>query len=178
MLQCIGMTSNITQDSGIHTMSSKRDSAFNDGNCYTYSNDHNRRARSDYASSLPCHISGHSSRSVDHVTHQLQQLPMLQNNRNCMSADEHVPIYYNQGIRNDIYGKVFPDSVQQPAHSHCSQHCCQPTDPGGGLFASSINKECRAGSQCLQSQCCAVQTSRCSNSKILLESPSSNIQER
>ena len=38
-------------------------------------------------------------------------------------------------------------------YSHCSQKCCQPADPGGGFYTG-VFSDCRASSQCLQSQCC------------------------
>lgn len=143
-------------------MSSKRDnSALNEGrhSANQYSDRFlNPKGSSDCtAAGLHCQMSAHSSRSVDRLANRLQQAPMLH-----MEASEAISVFTHHGSHSAQYGgKIFQEEVQ-PVHSHCSQNCCQPTDPGGGFILQRGN-ECHAGSQCLQSQCCAVQTSCCSH---------------
>ncbi|KAI4459154.1 serine/threonine-protein kinase plk [Holotrichia oblita] len=156
------VTTSTTQDSGIHTMSSKRDnSALNDGTqSSNQCSDHffNRKCNSDCTpAALQYQRSAHSSRSVDRLANRLQQAPLLH-----MEASEPISVFSHHGSNSGLYtGKIFQEEVPL-VHSHCSQNCCQPTDPGGGIILQRGN-ECRAGSQCLQSQCCAVQTSHCSH---------------
>lgn len=179
MLQYIGtITANTTQDSGIHTMSSKRDSALNDGLYpYNYPDCATRRCNSDLTPILPCHASAHSSRSVDRLANRLQQAPMLKDNRDFVDNQDQISVFSHHVSNPGSYGKLFQED-RHPTHSHCSQNCCKPADPGGGISIQATNADCRAGSQCLQSQCCAVQTSHCSHSKVLHDLTRSNTEGR
>ncbi|GJQ82899.1 putative serine threonine-protein kinase [Trypoxylus dichotomus] len=167
-----GIATDTTQDSGIYTMSSKRDnSAYTDGilPCNAYSDRLNRRCNSDCTPILPCQISAHSSRSVDRLGNRLQHTNLLQDNYLRKEASEPITVFSEHdsggGLRG---GKVFQED-RPLTHSHCSQNCCQPTDPGGG----------GTGFLTHQPQCCAMQTSCCSHqSKLGYECGRSNAEGR
>ncbi|KRT81155.1 protein kinase [Oryctes borbonicus] len=167
-----GTATDTTQDSGIYTMSSKRDnSAFTDGiySCNTYSDRLNRKYNSDCTPILPCQVSAHSSRSVDRLANHLQQTNLLQDNYLRKEASEPISVFSQHGSAIGLHGEKVLQEERPFVHSHCSQNCCQPTDPGGGA----------AGFFMQQPQRCTVQTSCCSHqSKLGHECSGSKIEGR
>lgn len=126
---------NLTQDSGIHTMSSRRDSAFSDGmlphNTYDYNMLHSRKANSDcYPSEIPCH-SGRLTHSMEYAN-RYQPIP----HNYVPLGKDHIdrgPVYSNYGSNCDPESRFsyqdLPASISQ-----CSNNCYHPNDPGGGLY--------------------------------------------
>ncbi|CAG9769338.1 unnamed protein product [Ceutorhynchus assimilis] len=119
------MTNNLTHDSGIHTMSSRRESAYSDGILAhnTYNNViHSKKANSDcYPSEMP-YQSGRLTQSMEYANR-------FQPNLHNYTPQE--PVLSNYGSNCDPGSRCsyhdLPASVSQ-----CSNHHYHPNDPGGG----------------------------------------------
>jgi polo-like kinase 4 len=135
------MTSHLTQDSGIHTMSSRRESAFSDGaipNMYMTPNNF-RHSNSDcMASANKCNSTPHS---IEHITRKIHDTHIRSN-------------YSDPQCCSNIHHKI-PESLSllsncgETKSSHCSCHellqsvsqCSQsayPADPGGNRILKEI----------------------------------------
>lgn len=123
------MISNLTQDSGIHTMSSRRDSAFSDGvlnHNFCVSNlGQPRKANSDcYPMETP-YATGRLTQSMEYLNQYPNSNSLQQNiGYNACSYGVKEPIFSNYGSNctQDNYGSI----------SQCSNHHYHPNDPGGG----------------------------------------------
>ncbi|KAF7278138.1 hypothetical protein GWI33_008755 [Rhynchophorus ferrugineus] len=123
------MISNLTQDSGIHTMSSRRDSAFSDGvlnHNFCVSNlGQLRKASSDcYPMETP-YATGRLTQSMEYLS-QYPNSNSLQQNLGYSGCSYGVkdPVLPNYGstCNQNNYGSI----------SQCSNHHYHPNDPGGG----------------------------------------------
>ncbi|KAL3277015.1 hypothetical protein HHI36_012377 [Cryptolaemus montrouzieri] len=147
------MSSNMTQDSGIHTMSSRRDSAFSDSvlpNAFVPSNFQSRRANSDYTPTDHNPVR-RLTQSMDHVTNGIQS---------CDIACRDLPntcgptnnggdrISYHSNCHSQHYDRNSRCSNQNSFHHSGHNHnICggvvdhyQPSDPGGnGMVLSGLN---------------------------------------
>lgn len=134
---------NITQDSGIHTMSSRRESAFSDGalpyvnpsinGCY-------RKANSDCMPANNYVMNHCLGGSLDQITHRLQNAHIQNYNRN----EQPTVFSHTGGSCCDSHHK----SCEVVRISHCSSRF-HPSDPGGGSFTCQKFKQnsgCCSGS--------------------------------
>lgn len=130
---------NITQDSGIHTMSSRRESAFSDGALPYFNSTTNlchRKANSD-CMPINNYPSNHClGGSLDQLTNRLQNINVQTYNRNDQSLG-----FSHAGSCCDSHH--LQQQQQQQKSCNCSHepvrisHCSgryQPSDPGGGSF--------------------------------------------
>nr|XP_022919763.1 serine/threonine-protein kinase PLK4 [Onthophagus taurus] len=128
------ISSNLTHDSGVHTMSSKRESALSDGVLL----DSLRKCNSDYLpvlnqSPIPIELKYKGSQSVDHLTNHFGSSQLIE--------EQQKVSVFSQG-----YGCI--------GRSQCSQKCCQPNDPGGGkVSVMSTSENIRHSSKNLQKLC-------------------------
>lgn len=115
------MISALTQDSGIHTMSSRRDSAMSDSRSHDVHS--YKKCHSDclpLTQAMPRCI---STQSLDKLTNQFQHLPNL----NCNNQIEGVT--------------VFPQPVESLHDLKTSLDACNKfNDPGGGAFGLSLQR--------------------------------------
>ncbi|ERL89652.1 hypothetical protein D910_07017 [Dendroctonus ponderosae] len=115
----IVLSTNLTQDSGIHTMSSRRDSAFSDGalpSSYSSNMLHFRKASSDC---FPCEPN------------------LMPSNRQTHSMEyaHHQPPHFSRDQYQDV-----PASPSQ-----YSNNCYHPNDPGGGGLSGHSASQILAG---------------------------------
>ncbi|XP_066156659.1 serine/threonine-protein kinase PLK4 isoform X2 [Euwallacea fornicatus] len=121
------ISNNLTQDSGIHTMSSRRDSAF-DG--ILLSNLHSRKANSDcYPLETPYH-SKRLTHSMDYA-HNTPYMHGLSIEQECVHQER-----WNCEPDSRCSYQDVPATVSQ-----CSNHCFHPNDPGGRLHDNQILTE-------------------------------------
>ncbi|KAG5894098.1 hypothetical protein JTB14_003954 [Gonioctena quinquepunctata] len=135
------LTSHLTHDSGIHTMSSKRDSTFGDSSLpYShnlYSNPHLRKSNSDclplqnqYGNTPPCssmellRIRSYDALPCPNPAIDSRQRDQVSVLSNCGSNCE--------GTRRPSYHDI------GPGLSQCSQNCNGPADPGGGYNSNRL----------------------------------------
>lgn len=143
---------NITQDSGIHTMSSRRESAFSDGALQYLSPSINacyRKANSDCMPTnnhLPNHCLGGS---LDQLANRFQNVYVQHHYENsvpCSTNDQPLSVFSQKVSCCDDH--------QVARISHCSNRF-HSSDPGGGSFSHQRFN---------QSGCCSgVQSVSCSN---------------
>lgn len=128
-----GVMSNITQDSGIHTMSSRRESAFSDGalqylnpsmNCH-------RKSNSDCMpvnSYLPNHCLG---KSLDQLSNRFQHISIPCNRY----EPPTISVFSQTGSCCDPHHQKSCNCPHEVARiSHCSNRF-HSSDPGGGSFS-------------------------------------------
>ncbi|XP_044757238.1 serine/threonine-protein kinase PLK4 [Coccinella septempunctata] len=141
------MSSHITNDSGIHTMSSRRDSAFSDSilpHSYAQPLFPSRRANSDCAP--PSH------HPVRRLTHSMDQVT---NGVQNFDLGPHKDLSCNNGschnsCRSQNYERNSRCSYQEPVHLSChnSNPCnglanhYQPSDPGGMILGGLTSNRC------------------------------------
>lgn len=127
------LISSLTQDSGIHTMSSKKDSAFYDSSSFPYCNNAqvNTQLRKTNSDCLPPY-------NHYQLCSELDQLKV----RSC----EVLPRYFDsRNVTKDSDFFNYPNSSANKKHScceemsgisHCSRNFQVPSDPGGGKYLS------------------------------------------
>ncbi|XP_018571436.1 serine/threonine-protein kinase PLK4 [Anoplophora glabripennis] len=134
------ITSHLTHDSGIHTMSSRRESAFSDSalpfSHNLYSSPCGRRTNSDCGPSDNLFQSGRLTHSMEQL--RIQRYDALSrhtdlrtcsdscSNRNEMSLFSNGESNFEQPMYNKYSCQDLP-----PSASQCSQRYCSPIEPGG-----------------------------------------------
>lgn len=121
------MTSNLTQDSGIHTMSSRRESGFGENVRQTVPECFQRRANSDCLPVSHNYCRGISTHSVDNITNKLQQVPIFGNQLSMNANPEQISVFSQTG-------SVCGLQASNRNCNNCSQQCCHAIDPGGGVL--------------------------------------------
>ncbi|XP_060523812.1 serine/threonine-protein kinase PLK4 [Cylas formicarius] len=125
----------MTHDSGIHTMSSRRDSAFNDGS-YS-SNFYSRKASSDCCPSTVPYITSRLAHSLEQVNFYDQHCHNEQNQALCVeNTDQNTSC----SCRSVCKGHANKYSYQEicPSASQCNGSCHHLNDPGGGHAPQSV----------------------------------------
>lgn len=121
---------NITQDSGIHTMSSRRESAFSDGALQYFNSTTNgchRKANSD-CMPVNTYLQNHClGGSLDQLTNRLQNV-----NVQTYTRHDHSSVFSHVGSCCD-HQKSCSCPHEPVRISHCSGRI-HPSDPGGGSF--------------------------------------------
>lgn len=125
------MMSNITQDSGIHTMSSRRESAYSDSalpNLYHHSEGFQRRSSSDCITGnvLPNKFLGNG---VDHITRRLENAEIAPHTP-CNKVETPQPVFSRCESACDCHSRQYSCHQETSRVSHCSQR--YSSDPGGG----------------------------------------------
>ncbi|KAK9874680.1 hypothetical protein WA026_005500 [Henosepilachna vigintioctopunctata] len=158
------ISSNITHDSGIHTMSSRRDSAFSDSILpHGYGQHQQRRSNSDYTPPVQ-HPARRLTHSMDHVTNGIQNFEISSHqgaDRGSFHSNCHSQHCCDRQSRCSHH-----EPVHRSGHAPCSGlvNDYQPADPGGVMVLSGL-----ASNRCspLNSHCaeqCVVPRSCGSNS--------------
>lgn len=133
------MTNNTTQDSGIHTMSSRRESAFSDGALLLPPSMNGRcgKANSDCMPSNNCPPNRFLGGSLDQLTNRFQNA----NLHPCSNRTEQVSVFSQAG------SCCHQNSCNCPRFSHCTNRF-QSSDPGGGSFSCQRFNSCCSGASC------------------------------
>lgn len=136
------------QDSGVHTMSSKRDSlrtSVNSDMKYNYRSRSEERNNNIHLEQYrPPSIQNQYSDKRYVSTEENLNLPPARIGQSYeetkTAKPEEISLFShprsNHSINPDVCGSVHVNRCQ---HSRCSQNCCQPADPGGGGFAPTSN---------------------------------------
>ncbi|XP_050308808.1 serine/threonine-protein kinase PLK4 [Anthonomus grandis grandis] len=119
------LTSNLTHDSGIHTMSSRRESAFSEGLLLQNTNSHMLHSRKASSDCYPIESQFQPGR----LTHSMEYVNF--NNNNNYQQSNREGMFSNCGSNCDPVSRCsyrdIPASISQ-----CSNHRYHPNDPGGG----------------------------------------------
>ncbi|CAH0553539.1 unnamed protein product [Brassicogethes aeneus] len=143
------ISSNITHDSGIHTMSSRRDSAFSGPppNYHHHSgNMLSRGASSDYTPSEHAFAVNKLTRSLDHLNKLPNDImPNFHDPRTCTNISCNRPeqnsIFSNCGSSYEAARKFSYQDVP-PSISQYSNHNYYHPDPGGGAHPYTSTPQC------------------------------------
>lgn len=118
------LTSNITDDSGIHTMSSKKDSAFYDSSSLPYTNNLERKANSDC---FPYH--NHYKLCTDMEQLKVRSCDIFPRQVESQNAVKDSDFYH---YINALESRKPSCCEENSGLSHCSRNIQMPSDPGGG----------------------------------------------
>lgn len=133
------MISNITQDSGIHTMSSRRDSAYSDSALPMYHSPNalQHRTNSDYSSSANYIYHKHFTDQLDHMSNGVKNIDFTTQHTDGRSSQNFLHSPYNNCESThtvnscDINRRQCGSQHESNRLSCCSQRCYL-VDPGGG----------------------------------------------
>ncbi|KAJ8934369.1 hypothetical protein NQ314_013410 [Rhamnusium bicolor] len=141
------ITSHLTHDSGIHTMSSRRDSAFSDSalpySHNLYSNPYVRRTNSDCLPSENLYQPGRLAHSMEHLrTQNYEPVPCHSDQRaytgSYNNKNEQMSVFSNCGSNYEPINNRFSYHEIAASVSQCTQNCCPPAEPGGGGIINHI----------------------------------------
>lgn len=133
------ITSHLTHDSGIHTMSSRRESAFSDSAlpfshnmCVT---SFGRRTNSDCGPSDNIFQNGRLTHSMEHLKIQnYEPLPRQTDTKiySDLHANRNMSVFSNCESNFEAVNNKYSYQDLPPSASQCSQRCCPQGEPGGG----------------------------------------------